>query len=133
MAIIVNPFRPDHIIAMTGEQYRFVVRDIGDWNIDILPQVNIAHGVALATIIAVFGYIRNDADTKRYQFSNVKDYYNEYHDGGSQINIDDVSPMIEEINATNVVLNCLNGGFFDHVDFSSTPYNRGKLIIQYED
>lgn len=133
MAQIINPIRPDEIYAMTGEKFRYVVRDIGDWNMDITISVNVAHGVGFANIIGVMGYVRNDADTHKYFISKVKEYYDEEDPGSGAMREDETSPTIIEVNATNIVLRRQDTGFFDNVNFNATSYNRGKLIIMYEE
>lgn len=133
MAQIVNPVRPDEIYAMTGEKFRYVVRDMGDWNMDNVQFLNVAHGLGFKTIIGVKGWIRNDADDKRYLISYTKDHYFMDDLGADRVDVDGTSVHIAEINATNINLIIEQNGFFDNVNFDAVAYNRGKLIIMYED
>lgn len=133
MAAIGNPIRPDHVFAMTGEQFRYVVRDIGDWNMEVVNNINVAHGLAFKTIRAIFGWIRNDADTLRYPINYVKDHYYVDGVGAPARAVSGSSPTIREINSVNIFLHSEPQGFFDDPDYNAVPYNRGQLLIMYED
>lgn len=92
------------------------VIDIGDWNMDATASINVAHGITFAKIRSVSAMIRNDiADT--------------YWDYGGELNGD----LFFTVNSTNVVLSRVASGFFDGVDFDSTAYNRGWVVVQYVD
>ncbi|MBL4809317.1 MAG: hypothetical protein JKY43_04575 [Phycisphaerales bacterium] len=89
---------------------------IGDWDMDVDPTVSIAHGLPAAEKIRDCSVIIMD-DT------NVFGAFLGKSDEGA----------IGLIDATNIALNRLNGGFFDSPAFSTTPFNRGFITIQYVD
>lgn len=95
------------------------VVEIGDWNMDSTGTVYVAHGVTFDKIVGVRAIVRNDANDGKYCISQGCGTY-----GRGEI---------DSINATNVRLDRTSGGTFDSVDFDSTSYNRGWVIIDYID
>lgn len=96
--------------------------DIGDWNMDSTPQINVAHGLVLTKIKSVCGTIRNDADSSHYQIPSPK-----YTDGTG----DEMGLWVASVNSTNVVLYRQNTTQWDSNYFDSTSYNRGWLTIEF--
>lgn len=91
--------------------------DIGDWNMNSITSIAVAHGLIYDNIRAVTALIRADADTTHYDIN----YANESGTGDNGA----------RANTLNVVLVRRTGGFFDQVDFDATSYNRGWIIITY--
>ncbi len=97
------------------------VIDIGDWNMDSNPLVNIAHGLPdYKKIRTVQAIIRNDADTESRGFL-ANNYLTGANTGGS----------INGINSTDIFLTRIDGGIFDDPIYDSTSYNRGWITINY--
>ncbi len=100
-----------------GVDLRCKVIDIGDWDMDAASNVDVAHGLTAANIRSVSVVIRDDAESLRYVIDDGE---------GSALNISGV-----QFNNTNVSIYRTTGGGFDDVDFNSTSYNRGWIIIWY--
>lgn len=93
--------------------------EIGDWNMELTSQVNIAHGLTFSKIIGARAVIRNDANTVKYV---VREYLNTAED-----------VYIQQIGSTNVTMTREEDGVFDSSLFDSTSYNRGWIILDYID
>lgn len=95
--------------------------DIGDWNMDSNGSIGVSHGLDFNKIKKVSVYIRNDADTSRWDITSSQAT-------GS------LSPQIcggVYWDATRIFMSRHPGGYFDDSDFSNTSYNRGEIIIEY--
>ena len=90
------------------------VIDIGDWNMDSTESVNVAHGVTSTKIKKVDVMIRLDGGNYCYPIDVL---------GGGYWGIALYS---------NIHLERTAGGFFDNVNFDSTSFNRGWIVIEYE-
>jgi len=98
------------------------VVNIGDWDMDANPEVNIAHGLTFSKIRSVSGLIRNDADNKYYQIPSPK-----YTDGTG----DEMGVWVASVDATNVILHREGTSQWDDTNFNATSFNRGWVIIEY--
>lgn len=97
--------------------------EIGDWDMVLDPTKLVAHGIA--------DYL------KIYSTKAVI-----LHDGGSgnsSLLIDSIDAtglsqgQVNLINPTTLTLVRTAGGFFDSASYSTTPFNRGWIVITYED
>ena len=102
----------------TNEILRTKVMEIGDWNMDAISSVVIAHGLTLSKIRNAFGMIRNDADDK---YISLVEVTISATGGASNIRID----------AANITAFRLTAGIFDTTDYDSTSFNRGWITIIY--
>lgn len=93
------------------------VINIGDWNMDGVVTVTVAHGISdFSKIRNVTAMIRTDSGTGFFPL--------EVSYSSSVYGI--------TIGSTNVVLSRITSGFFDAGIFSTTSYNRGWITIIYE-
>lgn len=110
----------DMVVAVieeaNGENMRMKVIDIGDWNMDTVASVNVAHGLTLANIRTIQFIIRNDANDTYYPL----EYYGDAACSGYW-----------KVDATNVILSKYAGEFFDGEAFDATSFNRGWVTIWY--
>lgn len=92
------------------------VLDIGDWNMDSTATINVAHGLTLAKIRAVYVTIRDDADTSYFtlEYNNGTEVYGHYL-----------------LSSSNVGLTREASSPFDSANFDATSFNRGWIIIWY--
>jgi hypothetical protein len=97
------------------------VIEIGDWNMDSTAYVEVAHGLTLSKIIGVRGMIRDDTDALKLRIGSLSP-----SSGFPESSISD-------IDATNIKVERLGGGYFDSTGFDSTSFNRGWLIVDYLD
>jgi hypothetical protein len=97
------------------------VVQLGDWDMDANSSLSVAHGITnFQDIIRVSVMIYTDAPvTLEYPLDAVDSSISQF--GG-----------VGYINATNVILYRLTGGFFDSTSFDATSYNRGYMIIEYK-
>jgi len=86
------------------------VINISDWDMNATAAVNVAHGLTMANIRHVNILIRNDADNAHRDLEHQGDGY-------------------YSIDTTNVTLTRKSAGFFQSVDYDSTSFNRGWVII----
>jgi hypothetical protein len=86
---------------------------IGDWNMDSTAAVYIAHGLTQSKIRAFYGQIFDDSS------------------GGWPLTTS--AHLICFTGATNITLTRVTSGDFDSVNFDSTGFNRGYIIIDYVD
>lgn len=89
------------------------VIDIGDWNMDSIITVNIAHGLTLAKIRTIDVTIRKD-DTSLLTMDFTI-----------------TGLTIIEVDAANVNITRNIGGIFDNTDYNATSFNRGWITITY--
>jgi len=92
--------------------------EIGDWNMDATITLNKAHGLDFDKILEVSVLIRNDANTLKVPLNK---------------NSPTTGPSTGEFTttSTNIEMIAYTSGYFDSVDYDSTSYNRGWIIIQY--
>lgn len=102
---------------------RTIMIEIGDWDMVANSQLNVAHGLTYAQIVAVRATIRNDTDSDRNQA-----HASRLAGGASYPDL-----MVWDWDNTNVVLARRTGGDFDGLNYDSTSYNRGWVIIEYKD
>lgn len=99
-----------------------MVIEIGDWNMDITAQVNIAHGLTLTKIRSISAVIRSDDDTTYTDFATTQSYT--------------AATTIAKVlfaYSTHIRLQRHDSGYFDQAIFSATPFNRGWITITYVD
>lgn len=105
------------------DQIRRKVVEIGDWDMDANQTTTVAHGLTFSKIRNVEGVIRNDADTIFYSSGYI----------GASGNVQWTTTTIDATNVTLTRRPGGGGGVFDDPAFSTTPFNRGWLIIDYVD
>lgn len=93
--------------------------EIGDWNMDTTINVEVPHGIDHTKIRGISVLIRGDAGSAledgRYLLNRADgDRFSAY----SQ-------------NSANIILERVNAGFFDGINFNDTSFNRGWITIQY--
>ena len=115
-----NPQTMDHIIEANGETLRLILIPIGDWDMDTVPAVNIAHGMNVLDIRPpVSLLIRDDNGTMLHPSAGV----------GVVNGIRDV--WINEITNTDIFLARRTGSWLDAIPYSTTPFNRGWVLVTY--
>lgn len=134
MAQIINPIRNDSILASTGEQIKVKIVDIGDWDMNWNAAgtdfVIVPHSLDWTKIKDVCGWIRNDADDKRYSANSPGWFYA----SGGVFTGDLNSVKVAYWDSVNIRVEAKAiGGLFDSVNFNALSYNRGKLFITYEE
>lgn len=103
---------------------------IGDWDMSTATgpgRITVAHGLDWTKIRVVDILVRNDADTLRFPIRTIQGAV-----GGNTMS----GSGVAYIDSTNIALdtyNAVNHQFFDGADYSATSYNRGWLIIWYEE
>lgn len=105
-----------------GEHLFRKVYEIGDWNMNSVGAINVAHGLDHKKVLAISLIVRNDADSTRYMGAPQ---------GFDDVSSEELDLRIFAIDSTNVQLSRQLNGFFDSVNFETTSYNRGWLIIDY--
>jgi N-methylhydantoinase A/oxoprolinase/acetone carboxylase beta subunit len=106
---------------ITAALHRKIV-NIGDWNMDSTNILDVSHGLTLSKIRSVSGVVRDDSDGV-YSPIGIANYTTgvvELSFGAS-------------ITSTVIRLQRLVGGQFDGVQYDSTSFNRGWLVIDYVD
>jgi hypothetical protein len=90
--------------------------EIGDWNMDATPQVNVTHGLDLTKIREVTAMIRRDDNAL---YTDLKD------STGAQV--------MGQIRIYSTVITLARTATigYDEPDYNSTSYNRGWVIIWY--
>lgn len=111
-----------YVDSYTGEIKRTVV-EIGDWDMDANQTTTVAHGLTFSKIRNVEGVIRNDANNIFYSSGYI----------GASGNVQWTTTTIDATNVTLTRRPGGGGGVFDDPAFSTTPFNRGWLIIDYVD
>jgi hypothetical protein len=104
------------------DKWKFVELEIGDWDMGITANKDIAHGLSSTewkTIRQVNAIIRNDSDAQYY---NIGSYGNANEEA-----------YLAAFNSTNIRVTRITSGFFDiSVFFNSTSYNRGWITFWYK-
>jgi hypothetical protein len=103
--------------------YEIKEYDIGAWDLSTDSGYDITHGLSSTewkTIIVLSYHIRNDADTVRLSFP-----YNDQTTGVCQL-------FIFGADSTGINIGRLTGSSLDNIAFSSTGFNRGKLLIAFQ-
>lgn len=95
---------------------KFVIRSIGDWNMDATAGVDVAHGLTKANIRNVTGLIRADDDVRYYTISQFR-----------AISADNV--YFNFISTGAITINRLTSGDFDGTGFDATTFNRGWVVF----
>ena len=107
----------DNPIAITADLFLKEI-EIGDWDMNATPSLNIPHGLNYADIHFVTATIRHDIDVNKY---NIHTILTTGALGGGSI-----------VTVSNILLNRVTGGFFDSTNFDTFPaYNRGWIAIWY--
>jgi len=94
------------------------VVEIGDWDMDAAGTKLFSHGISATQIVAVNVLIRNDAD-------NISESLDTSQNGST------TSSGWFQMLSTQIYLYRTPSGYFDHVDYDSTSYNRGWVTIWY--
>jgi len=94
--------------------------DIGDWDMDTVAIVNVAHGIDYSKIRNVSVWIRDDAD------SSIRDF-------AAAMSGNETSAIDIQANASFITLTRATNGAFDNAAYNLTPFNRGWMIIQHID
>lgn len=103
-----------------GIVIRYKVLDIGDWDMDTIGGVSIAHGITNAKyIFSVSANVRLDTSVSFYLLTPSG--------GGSTAQ----EGMIMRWDDTHIHLQRDAGGFYDTGAFSTTPFNRGRILVTY--
>ena len=90
--------------------------DIGDWNMDADASKLVAHGELFTDIRAIHATIRNDDSTLYHTLPG---------------NLTDNVDVNLTWDSTNIIMARRPSVAFDSVDYDSTSYNRGFIIIEY--
>ncbi len=125
---IVQQVKPTSDVAFNsidtngGTGIKTALVNVGNWDMNATPTVNINHGLTLSKILSVSVYIRNDADTSRINFP--------------AINGTTASPTIDAwcsgFGATQVTLSRRDGSVYAiNTAWNDPAYNRGELEIRY--
>lgn len=96
--------------------------NIGDWDMDSTPTVNIAHGLTPSKIRSVTAFIRCDVGGPNGVLNLIYASGSTAGSGGQ--------PSWSESGST-IDLSRYATGIFDNADYDSTGYNRGWIIIEY--
>jgi hypothetical protein len=95
--------------------------EIGDWNMDTTDSVTITHGVVNFTSITLHNIsIINDDGSTIQQLT--------LYSGGAA-----PEGYFGSITSTTIQLFRVASGSFDTTDYNATSYNRGYIVISYED
>jgi len=97
------------------------VLNIGDWNMDLFPTVNVVHGLTLSKIIGVSSVVIIKDDSLIIRDLYINSALGIAVDGG----------CVSGTDATYIYLSRTNGGYFDNADYDSTSFNRGYIIVKY--
>lgn len=109
------------VLNATNNEIRMRTVDIGAWDMDTTPSVDVAHGLSLAeyqSIIFASAVIRNDNHAGRFILTP-----------GSSLSSAGIDAQINIITATNVSLARRSGGFFDGIAFNDTTFSRGTITL----
>jgi len=116
-----TPLSVDGIVEQgASAELKVKVIEIGDWNMDAVPAIEVAHGLTFANIRTISVLIRNDGDTIHSSFGDT------FNDAGATY-------QYTRADATNVKLNRSAGGYFDSTgyDVMGGDGNRGWITIFY--
>lgn len=123
----LKAFKPGaHYVDAAGvESFKVIktkIYEIGDWNMDASSSVLVTHSIAdPSKIRRVQAIIRHDTLSQTFDL---------YADLGGFTGL---SGGFGRINAFEIQLNRISGGAFDNTNFDATSFNRGWVIIDYED
>lgn len=98
------------------------VIEIGDWNMDTNPFVDIPNPVDLEKIRSIDVIIRHDISGGGLTYPLTRIF-------------DNTDPTVQGsvgFMEADIRLYRIDGGFFDSTSFDSTPWNRGWITITYE-
>lgn len=96
------------------------VIEIGDWNMNITANIDVAHGLTKTKIRSISALIRDDND---FTYSDLSET------DGSNTGVNGIRTNLD----TNIRLSREIGGVFDNTTYNLTPYNRGWITIWYID
>lgn len=113
-------YMPDYIKATTGQYHAIKEIEIGDWDMDTDISKDIVHGLDANKIRRLSVVIRNDNKTAFF--------HNEWHSP----NLIEVDLSINRIFPTMLRFIRRDGGIFNSASFSTTPFNRGWITIEYD-
>ena len=112
------------LVGDNGVSLKVKVIDIGDWDMDTVSSITVAHNlgsvVAPSLVRSISALIRNDSDTIYFALPTTVA-------GGISAGSEHI-----EVNDTNIVLARGTGGLFDSEVFASTSYNSVWVTIWYE-
>ncbi len=99
------------------------VIEIGDWDMDATSNITVPHGLSdHMKIRSVNVFIRTNDNTLIYDLNSI-------HDAASG----DLAGGTRGFNSTDIILFRTNTpGRFDQLAYNSTSYNRGWILITYE-
>lgn len=109
------------------------VIEIGDWNMDANDQITLTNvTIPYASVRAINAIIRNDGDTLRLSLND------QAAQGGIGLTTTDTGYISWALGSggssfTNITLGRVLSGYFDNASYDSTSYNRGFLVINYEE
>lgn len=112
--------------TQSGDILKTKVIDIGDWDMDTTISIDVAHGLTdRKKIRGTKVTVRNDSDVS---------YYDLLH-GDSGGNMDGSLGFLTGTAGFEDYIRLIRttSGFFDTSAFSATSYNRGWIVIWYED
>ncbi|HEX5187340.1 MAG TPA: hypothetical protein VFV86_10665 [Nitrososphaeraceae archaeon] len=102
---------------------KYKVLEIGDWNMDTDASKSVSHGVNQKSIRSIDVIVRNDLGAP---IPLIK--------GGQASSLfDRISGWVNQITATNIIMFRGDGQEFDSAAYDSTGFNRGWIVILYED
>jgi hypothetical protein len=111
--------------SASGAYLLLKVVDIGNWDMDNVASVDVAHGLASSKKIRnVSVVVRSDSD-------NDYDLLNRF-DSTSFIADGYVEWTYSSGGVANIRLRRRTGGYFDAANYSTTSFNRGYITILYE-
>jgi hypothetical protein len=117
--LMVNSFLP---ASGTGN-LKIAKVPIGDWNMNTTTSITVAHGISdYKKIVAVFGRIRDDADSVYTSLTGS------FTTGGSP----DIYGSITSWDETNINAARPTSSIYNDPNYNATSYNRGDLFIIYE-
>jgi hypothetical protein len=104
-----------------GSDLKTKVIEIGDWNMDSVSAINVAHGLStdFVKIRSISVMIIDDGSSVMYPLNTVTTGTGSPQGG------------ILQTGSTNIVLTRLTGGLFDGTGWDATSFNRGWVTIKY--
>ena len=107
---------PSVVGSTSSVKLNITVLDIGDWNMDATPGINVPHGLTLSNIRNIDVLIRDDGNDT-------------YTKNGSGVAVNSTNNLQIEAGTTNIFLSRTGAGFYDNVNYNQTSYNRGWITI----
>lgn len=98
--------------------------EIGDWNMDTLLAVSVAHGLGTN----VFKNVRNVEVVIRNDDDNVYSQLDSY----DPLETDPIGGGVTAITSAVISLSRSDAGKYNDTDFDSTSFNRGFITIEFE-